>query len=82
MLRELIRRTVFATDNESSRYALGGVKLEFGDDNITAVGTDGRRLAKMTGPVTKSGTPTPHRSNHDCSYAGDGADRASHCSDR
>ena len=31
LFRELIRRTVFATDNESSRYALGGVKLEFGD---------------------------------------------------
>jgi DNA polymerase-3 subunit beta len=57
LLRELIRRTVFATDNESSRYALGGVKLEFGNDAITAVGTDGRRLAKMTGPITKSGDP-------------------------
>ncbi len=57
LLRELIRRTVFATDSESSRYALGGVKLEFSDDNVTAVGTDGRRLAKMTGPVTKTGTP-------------------------
>jgi DNA polymerase III subunit beta len=58
LLRELIRRTVFATDNESSRYALGGVKLEFGDGTITAIGTDGRRLAKMTGPVTQSGSPT------------------------
>jgi len=57
LLRELIRRTVFATDNESSRYALGGVKLEFEESAITAVGTDGRRLSKMTGPVTKSGTP-------------------------
>ena len=28
LLRELIRRTIFATDNESSRYALGGVLLE------------------------------------------------------
>jgi DNA polymerase III subunit beta len=58
LLRELIRRTVFATDNESSRYALGGVKLEFEDDNVTAIGTDGRRLAKMTGPVAKTGTPS------------------------
>ncbi len=57
LLRELIRRTVFATDNESSRYALGGVKLEFEESAITAVGTDGRRLSKMTGPVTKSGSP-------------------------
>lgn len=45
--RELVRRTVFATDNESSRYALGGVLLELADGGVIAVGTDGRRLAKM-----------------------------------
>lgn len=50
LFREIIRRTVFATDNESSRYALGGVLLEFEQEKITAVGTDGRRLAKMEGP--------------------------------
>jgi len=50
-LRELIRRTIFATDNESSRYALGGVLLEMSSDKITAVGTDGRRLAKMEVPA-------------------------------
>jgi DNA polymerase-3 subunit beta len=51
LLRELIRRTIFATDNESSRYALGGVLLEFAPDKITGVGTDGRRLAKMEIPA-------------------------------
>ncbi len=50
LFREMIRRTVFATDSESSRYALGGLLLEFEDGRITAVGTDGRRLAKMEGP--------------------------------
>ena len=55
LLRELIRRTVFATDNESSRYALGGVKLEVVGDQLTAIGTDGRRLAKMTGPIGTTG---------------------------
>jgi DNA polymerase-3 subunit beta len=45
--RELVRRTVFATDNESSRYALGGVLLELSEAGVIAVGTDGRRLAKM-----------------------------------
>ena len=55
LLRELIRRTAFATDNESSRYALGGVKLEVEGDQLTAIGTDGRRLAKMTGPVGTTG---------------------------
>ncbi len=55
LLRELIRRTAFATDNESSRYALGGIKLEVEGDQLTAIGTDGRRLAKMTGPVGTTG---------------------------
>lgn len=50
LFKELIRRTIFATDNESSRYALGGVLLELGADQCVAVGTDGRRLAKMAGP--------------------------------
>ena len=55
LFRELVRRTVFATDNESSRYALGGVLLEMEADKITAVGTDGRRLAKMEGPAHSVG---------------------------
>ena len=54
-LREVIRRTIFATDQESSRYALGGVLLELGEDKLIAVGTDGRRLAKMEGPVMSVG---------------------------
>jgi DNA polymerase III subunit beta len=53
--RELIRRTVFATDNESSRYALGGVLVEFTENGIVAVATDGRRLAKQEGPATSVG---------------------------
>lgn len=51
LFREMVRRTAFATDNESSRYALGGVLLEMEGDKVTAVGTDGRRLAKMEGPA-------------------------------
>jgi DNA polymerase-3 subunit beta len=47
-LRKLIRRTIFATDVESTRYALGGVLVELTPESITMVGTDGRRLAKMT----------------------------------
>ncbi|MBM4000961.1 MAG: DNA polymerase III subunit beta [Planctomycetes bacterium] len=47
VLRELIHRTTFATDVESTRYALGGVLIEFDAERMTAVGTDGRRLAKM-----------------------------------
>ena len=55
LLRELIKRTIFATDNESSRYALGGVLLEMGPEKIVGVGTDGRRLAKMEVPAHSVG---------------------------
>ncbi len=57
LLKELIRRTLFATDNESSRYALGGVKLEGDGEKVIAIGTDGRRLAKMEGPLHAAGEP-------------------------
>jgi len=53
--REMVRRTVFATDNESSHYALGGVLLELSDDKIVGVGTDGRRLAMQDGPAEAVG---------------------------
>ena len=51
LLKELVKRTLFATDNESSRYALGGVLMVFDESTVTAVGTDGRRLARMQGPA-------------------------------
>lgn len=56
-LRRLIHRTIFATDTESSRYALGGVMLEINDHTATMVGTDGRRLAKMEGTIGRLGQP-------------------------
>lgn len=39
------KATIYATDNESSRYALGGVLIDVKDGNPTWVATDGRRLA-------------------------------------
>jgi len=59
LFRELIRRTLFATDAESSRYALGGVLLEFAPQHVIAVATDGRRLAKMEGAAQETGTRDP-----------------------
>ena len=44
-LREQIRRTVFATDVESTRYALGGILLETEADRLNLAATDSRRLA-------------------------------------
>ncbi len=55
MFREVVRRTVFATDTESSHYALGGVLLELGETGMTAVATDRRRLARQESPAQSVG---------------------------
>lgn len=55
LFREMVKRTVFATDPESSRFALGGVLLEMEESRVTAVGTDGRRLARMEGTGETNG---------------------------
>lgn len=44
-LKTAIHRTVFATDVESTRYALGGVLMEIDDQTLTLAATDSRRLA-------------------------------------
>jgi DNA polymerase-3 subunit beta len=62
-LRRLIRRTMFATDLESTRYALGGVLVELSAETITMVGTDGRRLARMVAPAEAEGEATPPTGN-------------------
>ena len=58
-LKRLIRRTMFATDVESTRYALGGVLVELTAESITMVGTDGRRLARMSAPAEAEGGAAP-----------------------
>jgi DNA polymerase III subunit beta len=42
-----VRGVVFATDTDSSRYALGAVMVEVQGDTVTFVATDGRRLASV-----------------------------------
>lgn len=44
-LRQMIRRTIYATDTDSPRYALGGVYVGGKDGAMRFVATDGRRLA-------------------------------------
>jgi DNA polymerase-3 subunit beta len=44
-LKQAIQRTIFATDTESTRYALGGILVEFQADQLTLAATDSRRLA-------------------------------------
>lgn len=49
-LERMIRRTIFACDVESTRYALGGTLVERDSEGrLALVGTDGRRLARQTG---------------------------------
>lgn len=55
--REMIHRTEFATDVESTRYALGGVLLDFdsGKNTLTLAATDSRRLAVVKNPCQSEG---------------------------
>ncbi|MCA9034902.1 MAG: DNA polymerase III subunit beta [Planctomycetaceae bacterium] len=57
VFRQMVRRTSFATDTESTRYALGGVLIEFRDDVVTLAATDSRRLAVATAAYEAQGTP-------------------------
>jgi len=54
-LRDMIKRTVFATDSESTRYALGGILLELNPERATLAATDSRRLAVVTSPAQAVG---------------------------
>lgn len=44
-LKQGIQRTIFSTDLESTRYALGGVLMEIDAERLTLAATDSRRLA-------------------------------------
>lgn len=52
VLREMIRRTVFAAaGKESTRFTMTGVLWELEEKQLRLVATDGRRLAICTGPA-------------------------------
>lgn len=57
-LRKMIRRTAFATDVESTRYALGGLQLEVKKDMATLAATDSRRLAVVHTRISNGATPS------------------------
>lgn len=54
-LKQAIQRTIFAADVESTRYALGGVLIEAGNNVLTLAATDSRRLAVMFTPCSHKG---------------------------
>lgn len=64
-LRSLLKSVRFATDNDSSRFALGAVCAEFEDGDLSFVGTDGRRMAvascQIEQDLDKSQTLIPGR---------------------
>lgn len=54
-LRTMIRRTIFATAKESTRYAMTGVVWEFEGDHCKLVATDSKRLALASGKAEGKG---------------------------
>ncbi len=54
-LKQGIQRTIFATDPESTRYALGGVKMVLDHEAVTLAATDSRRLAVYKSNCSASG---------------------------
>lgn len=47
ILKELMTRSSFAAAREDSRHVLNGVNLEIAENSAIAIGTDGKRLAKV-----------------------------------
>ncbi len=55
----LVERTLFADDEDATRWALGGCHLVFAEGELLAVGTDGRVIAHATEPAEGSGLVAP-----------------------
>ncbi|GHT14465.1 DNA polymerase III subunit beta [Planctomycetales bacterium] len=49
ILKEMIRRTVFAADKDNVRYALAGVSFEMIGSTVSVVATNGKQLAWQQG---------------------------------
>lgn len=56
-LKQMIKKTAFATDVDSGRFALGGVLVDIEEDKMNFVATDGRRLARVFSSYQKVGNP-------------------------
>jgi DNA polymerase-3 subunit beta len=63
-LRDMIRRTLFAVADETTRYSMSGVLWELEDSATRLVATDGRRLALTQGLATPSGGHTTKGHDH------------------
>jgi DNA polymerase-3 subunit beta len=63
-LARLIRRTQFAVDEDSTRYALGGMALEADGGQLHLIATDGRRLAHAFEPAAGALAPAVGTEEH------------------
>ena len=79
VFRQMIRRTSFATDTESTRYALGGLLLEFGEGSVTLAATDSRRLAVATAMCDKVGQGKRNSKPHHPQLKASACNSASTC---
>ena len=60
LLKEMLAKTSFSAAREDSRYMLNGVQLQISQQKAAFLGTDGKRLAKVTAPLATA--PTMHGS--------------------
>lgn len=51
VLKDMIKKTIFATSTEETRYALNGILMEFKEGMLNMVATDTRRLALVKTPI-------------------------------
>lgn len=51
-IREVLKKTIFASSSDETRYVLNGIHLVVADGKMTGVATDGRRLAYIQRPIT------------------------------
>ncbi|GBD36009.1 DNA polymerase III subunit beta [bacterium HR36] len=61
VLRRLVERVVFASAQESFRYAMNGVLWELDGEKVRLVATDGRRLAVADGMAVPHGQHKPQQ---------------------
>jgi DNA polymerase-3 subunit beta len=50
-LKEMLSKTAFSAAREDSRYMLNGIQVQIANQKATFIGTDGKRLAKITASV-------------------------------
>lgn len=79
LLKEMIRKTYYAVAQEETRFVFNGLFFKYEEGNLTVVGTDGRRLAKIVRQIPKpidlgTGVIIPHKTIRESQKVLDQAD--------